>query len=96
MSDERRGGGGLGSAFVLLIVVGFIAKFFWWIVLVLGAMVLYGVMWWLAFRAARRVDAEHQAQAALVARADQQHAWILAGDDRGVYGAYPPECGCST
>jgi hypothetical protein len=20
----------------------------------------------------------------------QQHAWILAGDDRGVYGEYPP------
>jgi len=43
-----------------------------------------------ASRAARRVDAEHQARAALVARADQQHALILAGDDRGVYGEYPP------
>ena len=29
--------------------------------------------------------------AALVARADQQHAWVLAGDDRGVYGDYRPE-----
>jgi hypothetical protein len=24
--------------------------------------------------------------AELVARADAQHAWVLAGDDRGVYG----------
>jgi hypothetical protein len=24
------------------------------------------------------------------ARADQQHAWVMAGDDRGVYGDYPP------
>jgi hypothetical protein len=29
-------------------------------------------------------------QAALAARADEQHALILAGDDRGVYGDYPP------
>ena len=28
--------------------------------------------------------------AAIAARADQQHAWVLAGDDRGVCGAYPP------
>jgi hypothetical protein len=35
-------------------------------------------------------DRERRARAALVARADEQHAWILAGDDRGLYGAYPP------
>jgi hypothetical protein len=29
--------------------------------------------------------------AALVARADQQHAWVLAGDDRGISGEYPPK-----
>jgi hypothetical protein len=28
-----------------------------------------------------------QAHVDLAARADQQHAWVLAGDDRGVYGA---------
>jgi hypothetical protein len=90
MPDEhpRRNGG--GSLFVLTIV-GFIAKFFCWIVAVLAALVLFGLLLWLAFRVARRVDAEHQAQAALVARADQQHLWILAGDDRGLYGDYPPK-----
>ena len=30
------------------------------------------------------------AHAAMAARADQQHAWVMAGDDRGVYGAFPP------
>ena len=35
----------------------------------------------------RQRVAEH---AAIAARADQQHAWVLAGDDRGVYGVYPP------
>ncbi len=91
MSSERRSGGGFGAAFVLLIFVGAIAKFWIYIVAALGALVLYGLVLWLAFRAARRVDAEHRAQAALAARADQQHAWILAGDDRGIFGDYPPK-----
>jgi hypothetical protein len=42
----------------------------------------------LAFYMARRVDAREDKRAALVARADQQHAWVLAGDDRGIYGEY--------
>ncbi|HWS91523.1 MAG TPA: hypothetical protein VN306_03195 [Mycobacterium sp.] len=45
-------------------------------------MVLFVGLLWLAFYAARRVDAKHEERAALVARADQQHAWVLAGDDR--------------
>jgi hypothetical protein len=90
MSDERRGGGGLGAACVLLIFIGASAKFWVYIVAALGALVLFGLLLWLAFRAARRVDAEHQAQAALVALADKQHAWVLADDKRGVYGQYPP------
>jgi hypothetical protein len=90
MSSERRGGGGLGAAFVLLIVVGAVAKFWVDIVVALGALVLFGMLLWFAVRAARRVDAEHQAQAGLVARADEQHAWVLDGDDRGTFGQYPP------
>ena len=31
------------------------------------------------------------ALAAVAARADQQHAWVLAGDDRGTYNEYRPE-----
>jgi hypothetical protein len=91
MSDERRGGsGGFGGAFVLLIFVGVVVKFWVWIAVAFGAAVVFGLLLWLAFYAARRVDAEHQAQAALVARADEQHGWVLAGDDRGVHGDYPP------
>lgn len=29
-------------------------------------------------------------QAELVARADQQHQWVLEDDQRGTYGLYPP------
>jgi hypothetical protein len=36
------------------------------------------------------LDRQQAARAALIARADEQHAWVLAGDVRGVYGDYPP------
>jgi hypothetical protein len=38
-----------------------------------------------ATRAARAA-----AMAAVAARADQQHAWVLAGDNRGTYGEFAP------
>jgi hypothetical protein len=90
MSSERRGGGGFGGVFVLLIVVGFIVKFWVYIVAVLGALVLFGLLWWLVSSWDRRAEARARAQAAIAARADQQHAWVLAGDDRGIYGDYKP------
>jgi hypothetical protein len=56
----------------------------------LGIAVLFCGLLWLAFYLARRVDARYEKRAALVARADEQHALVLAGDDRGIYGDYPP------
>jgi hypothetical protein len=49
----------------------------------IGTLLLVGVLikyWWLVALVL----------AALVARADQQHAWALAGDERGTYGRYTP------
>jgi hypothetical protein len=37
--------------------------------------------------AADNLEAERRAIARL---ADQQHVWVLPGDEREVYGAYPP------
>jgi hypothetical protein len=91
MNDESRGGsGGFGAAFGLLIVVGAIAKFWIWIAVAFGAAVLFGLLLWAAFYAARRVDAREHARIAIAARADEQHAWVLAGDVRGIYGDYTP------
>jgi hypothetical protein len=53
--------------------------------------VLFALLTWLAFYMARRVDAREEKRAALVARADQQHAWVLAEDERGIYGEYTPK-----
>ena len=59
------------------------------LVLVAIAVLLVGLLW-LALYAVRRVDGQEERRDALVARADQQHAWVLSGDDRGIYGDYPP------
>lgn len=64
---------------------------FWWLILMLSVAAGAGVaMWCFVTRWDARLERQHQAHAALVARADQQHAWILAGDDRGVHGDYQP------
>lgn len=59
------------------------------LVLVAIAVLLVGLLW-LALYAVRRVDGREEKRDALVARAEQQHAWVLSGDDRGIYGDYPP------
>lgn len=91
MSSERGGGGGLGGAFVLLIFVGFVVKFWLWILAGIAAATLIALVFYLVYRFDTRRAAELEQVAALVARADQQHAWCLAGDDRGTYGNYRPE-----
>lgn len=75
---------------IMLLGAVFLAHFFW-LLAGFAAVVVVGRLFggWLARRddqavAARRRDAE------TCARADQQHVLVLAGDDRGVYGIYPP------
>jgi hypothetical protein len=79
------------AAFVGLFVFGLCVRYWIWALAVMALVVLFAGLLWLSFWAARRVDARYEARAALVARADQQHAWILAGDDRGIYGEYAPK-----
>ena len=56
-----------------------------------AAVVGWTVGKWLARRNDEAI-AERRRQAALRARADRQHAAVLAGDELvGVYGDYPPE-----
>jgi ABC-type Fe3+-siderophore transport system permease subunit len=88
--SSQRSGGGFGAAVVLLIFVGAIVKFWAWIAAVLGAALVFGLLLWLTFHLERRSDTREAGRRAVVTRADQQHAWVLAGDDRGIYGADPP------
>lgn len=75
----------------LLIGVVFVAKFAWLLAAVLTAAVTGRLIGrWLA-RRDDQVVAKRRRDAELCARADRQHAAVLAGDDLlGIYGAYPP------
>jgi hypothetical protein len=79
-------GGGFGALVVLALIVWIIVKLIWWIV---GAAALVGLFFvgraivrWYDKRAAERARYREE----LAARADQQHNWVLRGDDRGIYG----------
>jgi hypothetical protein len=73
--------------FSALFLVGFVVAYFKWIA---AAVVAY-----LAYRWGRAAwgrhcvaaDAWQRERGAIAARADQQHAWVIAGDPRGTYGA---------
>jgi len=90
MSEGRPDADVSAGVFALLIGIGVLAKFWMWILLIVGVVVLGIVLGLLMWRAALRVDARIAEQAAIAARADEQHTQFLAGDDRGMYGLYPP------
>jgi hypothetical protein len=71
---------------VALIVAALVVKYWWVIVAVVG--VIVAVHWGrrAVDRHAERVEAERRRVAGLVTRADRQHAWVMGGDERGVYG----------
>jgi len=75
----------------VLFVVGFMLKYWLAIALVVAVVVVVrrAPGWWAAHEAA--VAAEEARLAGIAARADQQHNLVLQGDDRGVYGQYPPK-----
>jgi hypothetical protein len=87
MSTSRASAnGGLGGVVAVLFLVALVIKFIWWI---LGVLVLAGVFF--VVRAAARWYSKRSAEYArywdgLAVRADEQHNWVLQGDDRGIYG----------
>jgi hypothetical protein len=67
-----------------------------WLPWIVGAVLLWAAVYVvrsMLVSAAVQRQLERQRQAAIAARADSQHAAVLAGDGRlGVYGDYPPAC----
>jgi len=74
----------------VLIAAALAVKYSWLIVSIIG--VIVAVHWGrrAVDRHAERVEAERRRLAGFVARADQQHAWVMQGDERGVYGEFSP------
>jgi len=87
---RRRGGDpryrGAMQLIGLLLAAALVIKLWPWIVGI--AALIVAVVWArrAADRHAGRIEAKRRRLAELAARADQQHAWVMAGDDRGVYG----------
>lgn len=84
--SKARSGADYGALIVAVLIIWVIIKFLWWIV---GAAALTGLFFLVravvrADRKRARLRAAHRA--AIAARADLQHNWVLRGDDRGIYG----------
>jgi hypothetical protein len=69
-----------------LLVVGFVLKY-WWLIALVGA-VFFAVKYGPGIYRQQQATAAARRRMldAVAARADQQHAWVLAGDPRGTYG----------
>lgn len=89
---------GFGGFLLLLLLVCLLVKYAVWIGLAAVAVVVLVVLWklagvvdrWLERREQRRGAAAAE-RAAIAARADEQNAQVLAGDERGMYGDWPPD-----
>jgi hypothetical protein len=63
-----------------------------WAVIV-GSVCVAGALRWahrVADRRAERIEAQRRRLAGLAARADEQNSLVMQGDERGVYGEFPP------
>lgn len=69
--------------FWVLLAVVFVLRTLPWIAL--GGVLLLAV-----HLVVTSLDEGRARKAALAARADQQHRWVMAGDPRGIYGLYTP------
>ena len=85
MSETQHRGGG-GAFFTLLLVLGFVVMF-WWVFAILLGIVVLGIAGWIV---SCQLAERNKRLAAIIARADEQHAWVLADDERGTFGNYPP------
>lgn len=80
----------MGGLFRCLLLIGFVAAY-WPVILAAVVVVEVGVVaWWAYTLHLAAVEQTARERAAIAARADEQHAQVLAGDERGVYGDYPP------
>jgi hypothetical protein len=85
-SSRSSAGGGFGGLLGLLLLIGIIIKFIWWILAAVALVALFFVGRAIVRWYDKRMAAYALYRDGLAARADQQHNWVLVGDDRGIYG----------
>ena len=87
MSRRRsRQNGGLAPLFGLLLIVAAVIKFIWWIIGAIAIVIAFFIVRAIIRNNNAQAEARRRADAGIAARADQQHDWVLRGDDRGIYG----------
>ena len=79
-------GGGFGALVVLALIIWVIVKLIWWIVGAAAVVCLFFLGWAIVRWHGKRAAEAARYREELAARADQQHKWVLRGDDRGIYG----------
>lgn len=91
MSRRRyrsRSSGGIAALIgLLVVVVWLIIKLIWWILGAAALLALFYLARVLMRENRKRRNAIAQYRAAIAAQADQQHQWVMQGDDRGIYGS---------
>ena len=78
------------AMFTVLIVLGVLATLKWWLLVIVGIPLLTVAAYVLKIHLEYKADTRSKKQAALSARADQHLNWVIQGDPRALYGAYPP------
>ncbi|CAM2950437.1 hypothetical protein BST27_12910 [Mycobacterium intermedium] len=76
-----------GALFAVFLIAVIVIKFFWWIIGAAAMIGLFHIARLIARWYSERSAAYARYWAGLAARADQQHKWVLRGDDRGIYGS---------
>lgn len=73
--------------FGFLLLVGVVLTYWQWIALAVVLVWLWKMAprWWGAYQVAQQVQRDRVA--AIIAQAEQEDRWYLAGDPRGVFGA---------
>jgi hypothetical protein len=90
----RSSGGGIAALIGLLFIVWLISIMIR-LILAAAALFLTAAALYALFKLGgvlvredrKRRDAIARRRAAIAARADQQHQWVMQGDDRGIYGS---------
>jgi hypothetical protein len=72
------------------LLVGAAVILLWWMLVAAAAYGLYRGGRWVLRRHRARVEIAGHRRAELLARAELQHRWFMAGDPRGTYGRYSP------
>jgi hypothetical protein len=65
-----------------LMVVGFVLAYWWLIALTIAVVILVGLGPGMYRRYQASAEAERRRIEGLAARADEQHNWVMSGDDR--------------